>query len=35
MITRIDNAKSVTQADTDVLAEVKQFRAVASTAAVS
>jgi cell wall-associated NlpC family hydrolase len=26
MITRIDNAKSVTQADTDVLAEVKQFR---------
>jgi cell wall-associated NlpC family hydrolase len=29
MITRIDNAKSVTQADTDVLAEVKHFRAVA------
>ena len=29
MITRIDNAKSVTQADTDVLAEVKQFRAAA------
>ena len=28
MITRIDNAKSVTQADTDVLAEVKHFRAV-------
>jgi cell wall-associated NlpC family hydrolase len=27
MIARIDNAKSVTQADTDVLAEVKQFRA--------
>ena len=27
MITRLDNAKSVTQADTDVLAEVKQFRA--------
>jgi peptidoglycan DL-endopeptidase CwlO len=27
MITRIDNAKSVTQADTDVLAEVKHFRA--------
>jgi cell wall-associated NlpC family hydrolase len=26
MITRLDNAKSVTQADTDVLAEVKQFR---------
>ena len=26
MITRIDNARSVTQADTDVLAEVKQFR---------
>ena len=29
MITRIDNAKSVTQADTDVLVEVKHFRAVA------
>jgi peptidoglycan DL-endopeptidase CwlO len=29
MITRIDNAKSVTQADTDVLGEVKHFRAVA------
>jgi cell wall-associated NlpC family hydrolase len=29
MITRIDNARSVTQADTDVLAEVKHFRAVA------
>ncbi|MGN6797838.1 MAG: coiled-coil domain-containing protein, partial [Gaiellaceae bacterium] len=29
MITRIDNAKSVTQADTDVLTEVKHFRAVA------
>jgi cell wall-associated NlpC family hydrolase len=29
MITRIDNAKSVTSADTDVLAEVKHFRAVA------
>jgi cell wall-associated NlpC family hydrolase len=29
MITRIDNAKSVTQADTDVLAEVKHFRAAA------
>jgi cell wall-associated NlpC family hydrolase len=27
MITRIDNAKSVTQADTDVLTEVKYFRA--------
>src|SRR6476661_6920785 len=27
MITRIDNAKSVTQADTDVLVEVKHFRA--------
>jgi peptidoglycan DL-endopeptidase CwlO len=27
MITRIDNAKSVTQADTDVLGEVKHFRA--------
>jgi peptidoglycan DL-endopeptidase CwlO len=27
MITRLDNAKSVTQADTDVLSEVKQFRA--------
>jgi cell wall-associated NlpC family hydrolase len=27
MITRLDNAKSVTQADTDVLAEVKHFRA--------
>jgi cell wall-associated NlpC family hydrolase len=26
MIARIDNARSVTQADTDVLAEVKQFR---------
>ena len=29
MITRMDNAKSVTQADSDVLAEVKHFRAVA------
>ena len=29
MITRIDNARSVTQADTDVLGEVKHFRAVA------
>ena len=29
MITRIDNAKSVTQADTEVLTEVKHFRAVA------
>jgi cell wall-associated NlpC family hydrolase len=27
MITRLDNAKSVTQADSDILAEVKQFRA--------
>ena len=35
MITRIDNAKSVTQADTDVLAEVKQFRAAAKPAAKS